>query len=54
MATMAGAMVVSAVTMVQAMLDVYDVNDEGEPPAYTVGYLVMRMWGVFKDLYVKS
>lgn len=38
----------------QAMLDVYDVNDEGEPPAYTVGYLVMRMWGVFKDLYVKS
>lgn len=39
--------------MKQAMLDVYGVNDEGEPPAYTVGYLVMRMWSVFKDLYVK-
>ena len=38
----------------QAMLDVYDVNDEGEPPAYTVGYLVMRMWSVFKELYAKS
>ena len=38
----------------QAMLDVYDVNDEGEPPAYTVGYLVMKMWSVFKGLYAKS
>lgn len=39
--------------MKQAMLDVYGVSDEGEPPAYTVGYLVMRMWSVFKELYAK-
>ena len=27
----------------QAMLKAYDVEDRGEPPAYTIGYLVMRM-----------
>lgn len=27
----------------QAMLRAYDVEDRGEPPAYTVGYLVMKM-----------
>jgi len=27
----------------QAMLDEYEVEDEGEPPAYTIGYLAMRM-----------
>lgn len=32
----------------QAMLAAYDVEDEGEPPAYTIGYLVMRMYQVFK------
>ena len=31
----------------QAMLEAYQVEDEGEPPAYTIGYLVMRMWSVF-------
>ena len=30
----------------QAMLRGYDVEDEGEEPAYTVGYLVGRMWKV--------
>lgn len=30
----------------QAMLKVYDVKDSGEPPAYTIGYLVKRMWEV--------
>ena len=33
----------------QAMLYAYMVEDEGEPPAYTIGYLVMRMYEVFKD-----
>jgi len=33
----------------QAMLKAYYVNDEGEPPAYTMGYLVSRMWGVFRQ-----
>ena len=32
----------------QAMLAAYDVEDGGEPPAYTIGYLVMRMYQVFK------
>ena len=27
----------------QCMLKAYDVADEGEPPAYTVGYIAMRM-----------
>jgi len=31
----------------QAMLAAYQVKDAGEPPAYTIGYLVMRMWEVF-------
>lgn len=34
----------------QAMLDAYKVKDEGEPPAYTIGYLVMRMWEIFNKL----
>ena len=34
----------------QAMLKTYRVEDAGEPPAYTIGYLVMRMWGVFKNV----
>ena len=34
----------------QAMLEVYNVEDEGEPPAYTIGYLVMRMWEIFKSI----
>ena len=32
----------------QAMLKAYHVEDIGEPPAYTIGYLVGRMWEVFK------
>lgn len=31
----------------QAMLKTYMIEDAGEPPAYTIGYLVMRMWEVF-------
>ena len=27
----------------QAMLKSYNVEDEGEPPAYTIGYIVMKM-----------
>ena len=34
----------------QAMLHAYQVEDRGEPPAYTIGYLVRRMWGVFKTI----
>lgn len=34
----------------QAMLQAYDVDDRGEPSAYTVGYIVMRMYEVFKTL----
>jgi hypothetical protein len=33
----------------QTMLQAYQVEDKGEPPAYTIGYLVMRMYEVFKD-----
>lgn len=29
----------------QAMLEAYKVEDEGEPPAYTIGYLAMKMLG---------
>lgn len=33
----------------QAMLMGYKVEDKGEPPAYTVGYLVKEMWKIFKN-----
>ena len=34
----------------QAMLGTYEVEDEGEAPAYTIGYLVSQMWRVFKEM----
>jgi hypothetical protein len=34
----------------QAMLKAYMVEDRGEAPAYTVGYLVKRMWEVFSQI----
>lgn len=34
----------------QAMLEVYQVEDRGEPPAYTIGYLISRMYPVFRDI----
>jgi hypothetical protein len=34
----------------QAMLEAYNVADYGEPPAYTIGYLVMKMLMFFKLL----
>ena len=34
----------------QAMLEAYSVDDKGEPPAYTIGYLIMRMYDTFKNI----
>jgi hypothetical protein len=34
----------------QAMLKAYQVEDKGEPPAYTIGYLVERMYRVFREI----
>lgn len=34
----------------QAMLEAYHVEDEGEAPAYTMGYLVSRMWEGFRKV----
>ena len=34
----------------QAILKAYQVEDKEEPPAYTIGYLVMKMWEVWKGL----
>ena len=34
----------------QAMLAAYDVEDEGEPPAYTIGHLVEQMYHVFGEM----
>lgn len=33
----------------QAMLEAYAIDDSGEPPAYTIGYLVSQMYSVFKN-----
>ena len=33
----------------QAMLRTYNVDDNGEAPAYTVGYIVKKMWEVFRE-----
>ena len=38
----------------QAMLEAYNVEDEGEAPAYTIGYLVGRMWEVCRTLVCKE
>ena len=35
----------------QAMLYAYDIDDSGEPPAYIIGYLAMRMFEVFKYIF---
>lgn len=34
----------------QAMLGSYQVEDKGEPPAYTIGYLISQMYQVFQHL----
>ena len=34
----------------QAMLDKYNVEDKDEPPAYTIGYLVMKMFKAWRYL----
>lgn len=34
----------------QAMLYAYNVGDSGEPPAHTIGYLIEKMYPVFKDI----
>lgn len=33
----------------QAMLYAYNVKDAGEPPAYTIGYLVSQMYKAFRN-----
>ena len=35
----------------QSMLEAYDVEDYGEPPAYTIGYLAMKMFMILKHLF---
>lgn len=34
----------------QAMLEAYKVEDVGEPPAYTIGYLVGKMFNCFRGV----
>ena len=34
----------------QAMLSTYKVEDSGELPAYTIGYLINRMYPVFRSI----
>lgn len=34
----------------QAMLEGYRVMDSGEPPAYTIGYLVGEMWRIWSKI----
>ena len=37
----------------QAILNAYDVEDKGEDPAYTIGYVVMKMYEVFRMFICK-
>ena len=39
-----------ATHVMQSMLKAYDVEDKSEAPAYTVGYLVMKMYDVFSRI----
>ena len=34
----------------QSMLEAYGIDDSGEPPAYTIGFLVGQMYQVFNTL----
>lgn len=34
----------------QAMLDAYQVEDKGEPPAYTIGYLISQIYPILKKI----
>lgn len=43
-------MVHEAVHIKQAMLKAYRIEDKGEAPAYTMGYLVGKMWEVFRTI----
>jgi hypothetical protein len=36
--------------MKQHMLQAYNVDDDGEPPAYTIGYIAEKMYKVFRFL----
>lgn len=38
----------------QAILKAYMIEDDGEMPAYTIGYLVMKMYETFKNLISQS
>ena len=38
----------------QVILEAYQVEDRGEPPAYTIGYLISRMYPIFKNLICKG
>lgn len=38
----------------QSMLKVYGVEDKDEPPAYTIGYLVSKMYPVFRKYVCKN
>lgn len=40
----------------QSMLAAYNVDDEGEPPAYTVGFIAMKMMQskLIKNIYLKN
>lgn len=37
----------------QAMLEAYQVEDRGEPPAYTIGYLISQMYPLIKTIICK-
>ena len=39
-----------ATHIMQALMKAYNIKNTDEPPAYTIGYLVMRMYEVFKKL----
>ena len=34
----------------QAILEAYNIEDKGEAPAYTIGYIVKRMYEIFRNL----
>ena len=37
----------------QSILKYYKVDDSGEAPAYTIGYIVKKMWEVFSRMITK-
>lgn len=48
-ADLVNSIVHEAVHVKQVVLEAYEIEDRGEPPAYTMGFIVEKMWETARD-----